>query len=244
MNASIAHPFSGQFSNLSIARAPLGRRWLHWRVYWRRWLLRWRVESSGVLKRAADIAGSLAFLAVFSPLYLVLMLLVKLQDHGPVFFGQTRVGRFGEEFQMYKFRSMGLHAEADFAKLLTQNQHSDGVTFKMKNDPRITRLGKWLRRFSLDELPQFFDVLKGKMSLVGPRPPTPREVLLYTAADRRRLAVKPGLTCLWQVSGRSNIDFSGQVKLDVQYIETAGFWVDIKLLARTVRAVVGGNGAC
>ena len=244
MNIAISHPFSGRFANLSIARAPLGRHWLNWRVYWRRWMHRWRVESSGVLKRAADIAGSIAFLVVFSPLYLVLMLLVKLQDGGPVFFGQTRVGRFGEEFQMYKFRSMGMNAEADFAKLLTQNQHTDGVTFKMKKDPRITPVGKWLRRFSLDELPQFFDVLKGDMSLVGPRPPTPREVSHYSPADRRRLAVKPGLTCFWQVSGRSEIDFSGQVKLDVQYIETAGFWVDIKLLARTVRAVVAGNGAC
>ena len=144
---------------------------------------------------------------------------------------------------MYKFRSMRLNAEADFGKLLAQNEHADGVTFKMKNDPRITRVGKWLRRFSLDELPQFFNVLKGGMSLVGPRPPTPREVSLYTLADRRRLAVKPGLTCFWQVGGRSNIDFSGQVRLDVQYIESAGFWVDIKILLQTVRAVVAGTGA-
>jgi lipopolysaccharide/colanic/teichoic acid biosynthesis glycosyltransferase len=113
----------------------------------------------------------------------------------------------------------------------------------MKNDPRITRVGKWLRRFSLDELPQFFNVLTGDMSLVGPRPPTPREVSLYSPADRRRLAVKPGLTCFWQVGGRSNIDFSGQVRLDVQYIESAGFWVDIKILLQTVRAVVAGTGA-
>jgi lipopolysaccharide/colanic/teichoic acid biosynthesis glycosyltransferase len=168
---------------------------------------------------------------------------VKLESRGPVFFGQTRVGRFGEEFQMYKFRSMRQDAEASFQTLLAQNQHAEGVTFKMKNDPRITRVGKWLRRFSLDELPQFVNVLKGSMSLVGPRPPTPREVSLYSPADRRRLAVKPGLTCFWQVSGRSNIDFSGQVKLDVKYIETAGFWVDIIILLRTVRAVVAGTGA-
>lgn len=197
-----------------------------------------------MIKRAADIAGSIAFLVLFSPLYLILALLVKLESRGPVFFSQTRTGRFGKQFQMHKFRSMRLDAEADFGRLLAQNEHPDGVTFKMKNDPRITHAGKWLRRFSLDELPQFVDVLKGDMSLVGPRPPTPREVLLYSPADRRRLAVKPGLTCFWQVSGRSNIDFSGQVKLDVQYIETAGFWVDIKILLRTVRAVVGGNGAC
>jgi lipopolysaccharide/colanic/teichoic acid biosynthesis glycosyltransferase len=244
MNPHIWHPYSERFGNVSVAQAALGRRWLNGRVYWRRWFLRWRVEGGGVMKRAADILGSIAFLLVFSPLYLVLTLLVKLQDRGPVFFDQTRVGRFGEEFQMHKFRSMALNAEVEFEKLLAQNQHTDGVTFKMKNDPRVTRLGKWLRRFSLDELPQFFDVLKGNMSLVGPRPPTPREVALYSPADRRRLAVKPGLTCFWQVSGRSNIDFSGQVKLDVEYIETAGLWLDTKILLRTVRAVVAGNGAC
>jgi lipopolysaccharide/colanic/teichoic acid biosynthesis glycosyltransferase len=244
MNIPILHPYSEQFGHIAVARTTLERHWMNWCVQWQRWLLRWRIRSRGVMKRAADIVGSIAFLTFFSPLYLVLMLMVKLQDRGPVFFGQTRVGRFGQEFQMYKFRSMGLNAEAEFGKLLAQNQHGEGVTFKMKNDPRITRIGKWLRRFSLDELPQFFDVLKGDMSLVGPRPPTPREVALYSPADRRRLAVKPGLTCTWQVSGRSNIDFSGQVKLDVNYIETAGFWVDIKLLMRTVRAVVAGTGAC
>jgi len=244
MNTHILHPYSEQFGNISVAQASLGRRWLNWRVYSHRWFLRWRVDGRGALKRAADIVGSSAFLLVFSPLYLVLTVLVKLQDRGPVFFGQTRVGRFGEEFQMHKFRSMVLNSEAELEKLLAQNQHPDGITFKMKNDPRITRIGKWLRRFSLDELPQFLDVLKGKMSLVGPRPPTPREVARYSPADRRRLAVKPGLTCFWQVSGRSNIDFSGQVKLDVQYIESAGLWLDTKILLRTVRAVVGGNGAC
>jgi lipopolysaccharide/colanic/teichoic acid biosynthesis glycosyltransferase len=234
---------SERFTNVAGARGTFGRRWLNWRVQGRRWSLRWRAGNGDVLKRASDLLGSLAFLILFSPLYLVLALLVKLEDRGPVFFGQTRVGRFGEKFQIHKFRSMRLNAEAELEKLLAQNQHAQGVTFKMKNDPRITRVGKWLRRFSLDELPQFFDVLKGGMSLVGPRPPTPREVALYSPADRRRLAVKPGLTCLWQVGGRSNIDFSGQVKLDVQYIETAGFWRDIKLLFQTVPAVLTGRGA-
>ena len=244
MNIPILHPYSERFGHIAVARTTSERHWLNWCVQWRRWLLRWRIRSGGVMKRTADIVGSIAFLTFFSPLYLLLTLLVKLEGRGPVFFGQTRVGRFGEEFQMYKFRSMRPNAEAEFEKLLAQNQHADGVTFKMKNDPRITRVGKWLRRFSLDELPQLVNVLKGEMSLVGPRPPTPREVALYSPADRRRLAVKPGLTCFWQVGGRSNIDFSGQVKLDVQYIETAGLWVDIKILVRTVRAVVAGNGAC
>ena len=244
MNIFLLHPYSERLGHIAIARTAVGRRWLNWCVRCQCWALRRRAGMSGVMKRALDIVGSLAFLIVFSPLYLVLTLLIKLEGPGPVFFGQTRVGRFGQEFQMHKFRSMRPDAEAEFENLHAQNQHADGVTFKMKNDPRITRVGKWLRRFSLDELPQFFDVLKGDMSLVGPRPPTPREVLLYTPADRRRLAVQPGLTCFWQVGGRSNIDFSGQVKLDVQYIETAGFWVDIKILAQTVRAVVSGNGAC
>lgn len=244
MNTYTSNPYSERFGQFAVARTTLERRWLDWGIFWRRWFLRWRVRNGAIMKRAADIIGSIVFLILFSPLYLALALLVKLESRGPVFFSQTRVGRFGETLQMHKFRSMRLNAEAEFGTLLIQNQHAEGVTFKMKNDPRITRVGKWLRRFSLDELPQLFDVLKGDMSLVGPRPPTPREVLHYSPADRRRLAVKPGLTCFWQVGGRSNIDFSGQVKLDVQYIETAGFWVDIKLLFRTVGAVVGGNGAC
>jgi exopolysaccharide biosynthesis polyprenyl glycosylphosphotransferase len=243
MTTQLLNPYSERFGQIAVARTTFERQWLNWCVQWRRWVLRWRVESGSVIKRAADIAGSLAFLVFFSPLYMVLAVLVKLEDHGPVFFSQTRTGRFGEEFKMYKFRSMRLSAEAELERLLAQNQHADGVTFKMKNDPRITRVGKWLRRFSLDELPQFVNVLKGSMSLVGPRPPTPREVSLYSPSDRRRLAVKPGLTCLWQVGGRSNIDFSGQVKLDVRYIESAGFWVDVKILVRTVRAVVAGTGA-
>jgi len=243
MNTHILNPYSHRFGHLTIARSTWECQWLNWGILWRRWLLRWRGRSGPLIKRAADIAGSVAFLIFFSPLYLVLALLVKLEDRGPVFFTQTRVGRFGEEFKMYKFRSMRLNADAEIAKLLAQNQHADGITFKMKNDPRITHVGRWLRRFSLDELPQFVNVLQGSMSLVGPRPPTPREVIRYTLTDRRRLAVKPGLTCFWQVGGRSNIDFTGQVKLDVQYIESAGFWVDIKILLQTVRAVVAGTGA-
>jgi exopolysaccharide biosynthesis polyprenyl glycosylphosphotransferase len=243
MNIHTLYPHSGRFGRFAVARTTLERQWLNWSVLWRRWFLRWLVGNGDMMKRALDIIGSITFLIVFSPLYLVLALLVKLEDRGPVLFSQARVGRFGQEFQMYKFRSMRLNAEAELEKLLAQNQHAQGITFKMKSDPRITLIGKWLRRFSLDELPQFVNVLKGSMSLVGPRPPTPREVSLYSPADRRRLAVKPGLTCFWQVSGRSNIDFSGQVKLDVKYIETAGFWMDINILIRTVRAVVAGTGA-
>ena len=244
MNTHILHPYSARFGQMAVARTTAEHQWLNWSILWRRWSSRWRVANSDIRKRAFDIVASIAFLVVFSPLYVLLALLVKLDGRGPVLFGQTRIGRYGEEFQMFKFRSMQPDAEAEFAKLLARNQHTGGVTFKMKNDPRITRVGRWLRRFSLDELPQFFNVLQGHMSLVGPRPPTAREVALYSPGDRRRLAVKPGLTCYWQVSGRANIDFIGQVKLDVQYIETACFWVDIKLMIQTVRAVVVGHGAC
>jgi lipopolysaccharide/colanic/teichoic acid biosynthesis glycosyltransferase len=118
------------------------------------------------------------------------------------------------------------------------------VTFKLKHDPRITHVGKWLRKFSLDELPQFHNVFIGDMSIVGPRPPVPREVAKYTLANRRRLAVKPGITCIWQISGRSEIDFSGQVQLDVNYIESQSIWTDVKILVRTVPAVISGKGAC
>ena len=160
--------YPGQFGHFAVARSSFESHWLNGRVFWQRWFLRWRSRSGAMIKRSCDIVGSLVFLIMFSPLFLVLALLVKLEDRGPVFFSQTRVGRFGETLQMYKFRSMRLNAEAEFEKLLAQNQHAEGVTFKMKNDPRITHIGKWLRRFSLDELPQFYNVLKGEMSLVVP----------------------------------------------------------------------------
>jgi lipopolysaccharide/colanic/teichoic acid biosynthesis glycosyltransferase len=135
-------------------------------------------------------------------------------------------------------------AENRLPELFARNQHKEGITFKIKDDPRITRVGKWLRKYSFDELPQLYNVFLGDMSLVGPRPPVPREVARYSLADRRRLAAKPGITCVWQISGRSEIDFSGQVKLDVDYIESHDFWSDLGILARTVPAVLSGKGAC
>jgi len=228
----------------AAAKSPIGRWCLNLRTQWRRLLWRWMVAGAGLIKRGFDIVASALFLIVFSPLFALLALLVKLEDGGPIIFTQTRVGRFGREFKMYKFRSMCPDAEARLQALLQQNHHAEGVTFKIKDDPRLTRVGKWLRKFSFDELPQLFNVLKGDMSLVGPRPPLPREVELYSLADRRRLAVKPGITCFWQISGRSEIDFSGQVKLDVRYIETQSFWVDVCILVRTVPAVLASKGAC
>jgi len=228
----------------TAAANPLGRRLLNLHVQWERLVWRWLVTGAVLSKRLFDLAGSVVLILLSGPLLLLIALLVKLEDGGPVIFAQTRVGRFGREFKMFKFRSMCLDAEERLKELLARNHHSEGVTFKIKDDPRITRVGKWLRKFSLDELPQFFNVLMGDMSLVGPRPPVPREVALYTLADRRRLAVKPGITCFWQIAGRSEIDFSGQVQLDVQYIEKQSFWVDLKILWKTIPAVLSGDGAC
>lgn len=203
---------------------------------------RWFLRRSDATKRALDIVGSAAALLALAPLFLVVATLIKL-DGGPVFFRQTRVGRHGRTFRMFKFRSMCRNAEQKLRELLTQNQHATGVTFKIKRDPRITRIGRWLRKFSVDEFPQFYNVLRGDMSLVGPRPPVPSEVEKYSLADRRRLAVKPGLTCLWQISGRAEIDFPGQVRLDVRYIEHQSFTEDVRILIKTVPAVISGAGA-
>ena len=202
------------------------------------------VRGPEALKRGVDVVLSILALVMLSPLFLLIFFLIKLEDGGPIFFVQTRVGQYGREFKMYKFRSMCLDAEQRLRELLERNQHKQGVTFKIKDDPRVTRTGKWMRKFSLDELPQFYNVLIGDMSVVGPRPPVPREVAKYRPQDRRRLAIKPGITCVWQVSGRADIDFSGQVQLDVSYIETQTFWGDVKILARTVPAVISGKGAC
>jgi exopolysaccharide biosynthesis polyprenyl glycosylphosphotransferase len=228
----------------ALAQDPFGRFWLGLHVELQRLRADWFDHGTAFIKRAFDIAVSLFFLLLFSPLFLVIALLVWIEDGGPVFFAQTRVGQYGREFKMYKIRSMCLNAEQWLKELLGKNQHKDGVTFKLKDDPRITRAGKWLRKFSFDELPQLFNVFIGNMSLVGPRPPLPREVAKYSPANRRRLAAKPGITCIWQISGRSEIDFSGQVQLDVNYIESQSFWNDLKILTQTVPAVLSGKGAC
>lgn len=227
----------------TTAQRPLGR----WRLnaYVLRKRLVWSavVASALIVKRAFDVVFSFGALLLLSPLFLLVTLLIKLEDRGPVFLAQKRVGLHGSEFEMYKFRSMIVNAEAKLKDLLAQNQHADGVTFKIKDDPRITRVGRWLRKFSIDEFPQFWNVLRGDMSIVGPRPCLPREVEHYTLAQRRRLEVTPGLTCLWQIGGRAEIDFSGQVQLDVQYIESQSFWGDLVILAKTVPAVLLSKGA-
>jgi exopolysaccharide biosynthesis polyprenyl glycosylphosphotransferase len=200
-------------------------------------------STAAQCKRDFDILGSLALIVLSMPLLLLIALLIKLEDRGPVIFCQTRVGKNGRLFKMFKFRSMCRDAEKKMDQLLDLNEHKKGVTFKIKDDPRVTRIGKYLRKYSLDELPQFFNVLIGDMSLVGPRPPVPREVALYSLEDRRRLWVTPGITCFWQVGGRSEIDFHGQVKLDLDYIEQQSFWTDLKILLLTIPAVLRSKGA-
>jgi lipopolysaccharide/colanic/teichoic acid biosynthesis glycosyltransferase len=200
------------------------------------------VGGSRMLKRGIDIVGSLFGLILLSPVFALTALAIKVEDRGPVFFASDRAGKWGKRFKMYKFRSMILEADHLKEDLLDQNE-TGGVIFKMKHDPRITRVGRLIRKLSIDELPQLYNVLRGDMSLVGPRPHPPKEVELYTLTDRRRLDATPGLTCFWQVSGRSDINFETQVRLDVQYIESQSLWGDLKLLLKTIPAVLTGRGA-
>ncbi|GET13144.1 sugar transferase [Ligilactobacillus agilis] len=193
-------------------------------------------------KRAFDFTASLLALIPLSIVFIAIALLIKLDDYGPVFFTQTRVGRHGKEFKIYKFRSMRVDAEDLLERLLAKNQ-VDGPMFKMKDDPRISRVGKFLRKYSLDELPQLFNVLIGNMSLVGPRPPLPREVAKYTDYDKQRLYVTPGCTGLWQATERNNVGFAGMVKLDLEYIQNASWWLDLKIIFMTVKIIIVPNGA-
>lgn len=201
------------------------------------------IDGTYLVKRVIDVTVALVALVLLSPLFLIVSVLIKATDGGPVFFSQTRVGRWGKEFPCPKFRSMVLNAEALKKELLKQNDHQDSITFKMKKDPRITWIGRIIRKLSIDELPQLWSVFIGQMSLVGPRPPVPSEVEKYTLAQRKRLDVIPGLTCIWQVQGRGDIPFDQQVQLDVQYINSQSLWLDLKLLLQTVPAVLLGKGA-
>jgi exopolysaccharide biosynthesis polyprenyl glycosylphosphotransferase len=195
-----------------------------------------------IVKEIVDRVGAALLLGVFGPLLLGVALLVRVTSRGPVLFRQVRVGRDGREFRIFKFRSMYVDAEARLAELRHLNEH-DGVLFKIRDDPRVTPVGRWLRRFSLDELPQLLNVLAGQMSLVGPRPPLPAEVAAYAADVRRRLAVKPGMTGLWQVSGRSDLSWEEAVRLDLRYVENWSLSLDLVILLRTMTAVVRSSGA-
>ncbi len=200
--------------------------------------------SRRMVKEVFDRAGGIAGLVLLMPLTLVIAALVKCTTggRGPLIFQQVRVGRDGQTFMMYKFRTMYPDAEDRLSQLRHLNEN-DGVLFKMRGDPRITPIGRWLRRFSLDEIPQLFNVVKGDMSLVGPRPPLPREVAEYAFDVRRRLVVKPGVTGLWQVSGRSDLSWEESIRLDLRYVENWSLPLDLLILARTVIAVVRSSGA-
>nr|WP_238381395.1 sugar transferase [Geobacillus thermodenitrificans] len=196
-----------------------------------------------IAKRIMDICGALAGLICLSWLFLIVALLIKLEDpKGPVFFKQIRVGKDGKEFYMYKFRSMVTNAEELLDSLLHLNE-TTGAMFKMKNDPRVTKIGRFIRKTSIDELPQLWNVLKGEMSLVGPRPPLPREVAQYTEYDKQRLLVTPGCTGLWQVSGRSNVGFEEMVELDLKYIRERSILFDLKIIFKTILLLFGSKDA-
>ncbi|MEI7632834.1 MAG: sugar transferase [bacterium] len=198
-----------------------------------------------MIKYAFDTAAAFILLVLLSPLFLIIGLAIKLTSRrwsDPVFYGQMRCGLNGRRFTVWKFRSMRTDADRQLSRLMQHNEMT-GPVFKMKEDPRITSLGKWLRKTSLDELPQLWNVLCGQMSLVGPRPPIPDEVEKYDRWQRRRLSMKPGITCLWQVMGRNQIDFNTWMKLDLEYIDNWSLWLDFKILLRTVYVVTTGYGA-
>lgn len=204
------------------------------------WVIRRKIVRN--LKRALDLLVALVGLVLISPIMILTAIAVKLDSPGPILFRQTRVGRWGEHFPCYKFRSMYIDAEQRLQELMAQNE-ADGPVFKMKNDPRVTRVGRVIRKLSIDELPQLFNVLKGEMSLVGPRPALPREVSQYEFDQIRRLHAVPGITGLQQVSGRSNVDFKRWIELDLQYIAEQSLWKDIEILLKTIPAVLASRGA-
>lgn len=207
------------------------------------WQARGHSEALSLkLKRTFDFSAGLAALLLASPIFLLVAIMIKLEDRGPVFFRQTRIGARGAPFQMWKFRSMVVDAEARLAAIREASER-DGVCFKMKRDPRVTWVGSWLRRLSLDELPQLINIVQGTMSVVGPRPALPGEVLTYDYTSRERLSGTPGLTCTWQVSGRADIPFDRQVTLDVDYLRSRSMLQDFILIARTVPAVLTARGA-
>ncbi len=212
--------------------------------YWRKkylWLL--LVGGTRFLKRFIDISFSILLLITLSPFLLLISLIIKLKDGGSILYLSKRVGKWGKEFIFPKFRTMIPNADRLKEELQEQNKFEDDIKFKISDDPRITKFGKLLRKTSLDELPQLWTVLKGDMTLVGPRPPLPEEVALYTLEQRRRLDVKPGLTCFWQVEGRSDIPFEKQVELDIAYIESQSLLLDLKLILKTIPAILFGKGA-
>jgi len=247
-NGSVAHPMNtspkneaevlDHFNKLNSSGSIRPRVLQARRVYWK-----WLRASGAVIKRMFDIVAGSILLVLLSPIFLLFIPLIRLESPGPAFYSQMRVGYRGEMFKLWKFRSMYQDAEARRAALESENEMTGGVIFKMKNDPRITRVGAFIRKMSIDELPQLLNVLMGDMSLVGPRPALASEVELYSIEERVRLLAKPGITCIWQVEGRSEIPFPQQVLLDEDYLYRRSLLTDIKLLFQTIPAVLRGKGA-
>ena len=196
-----------------------------------------------IFKRAFDVAFAALGMLIVSPLLLCIAIAIRTTSKGPVLFVQERVGYNGRPFKMFKFRSMIQDAEELKVALLAQNEMS-GPVFKIKNDPRVTPVGRFLRRTSLDELPQLLNVLQGNMSIVGPRPPLPGEVNMYDPKHRKRLSVRPGITCTWQISGRNDVDFEQWMTMDAEYVDNWSFWLDMIILIKTIPAVLMRRGSC
>ncbi|WP_457801172.1 sugar transferase [Limosilactobacillus reuteri] len=194
------------------------------------------------MKRLFDIIAAACGIVILSPLMIIIAFLIKDEDHGPIFYKQVRVGKDGKPFKMYKFRSMFVNADQMLAKLKEQND-VEGPMFKMKDDPRVTKIGHFICKHSLDELPQFFNVIKGDMSLVGPRPPLPTEVAKYSEYDKQRLYVTPGCTGLWQATERNEVGFSEMVQLDLEYIKKANFLFDLWIIWETIKIIFIPNGS-
>lgn len=195
-----------------------------------------------MVKRAFDFVAATCGLIILSPLMLIIAALIKREDKGPVFYKQVRVGKNGKTFEMYKFRSMSVNADQLLKKLKDQND-VEGPMFKMKDDPRVTKIGHFIRKHSLDELPQFLNVIKGDMSLVGPRPPLPSEVAEYSEYDKQRLYVMPGCTGLWQATERNEVGFNEMIQLDITYIQKASFLFDLWIIWKTIEVVIKPNSS-
>lgn len=243
MRESVYQARREMFKSLNIPATKADVRILKWRQRSRLVLWEAALRSLLTIKRTMDVLVSLVALILLLPLFLIVAVCILVDDGFPVLLMQKRVGQYGREFRLHKFRSMCRGAEEMKHELQDQNESTDGVLFKMKSDPRVTRIGRILRRFSIDEMPQFFNVLLGDLSVVGPRPPLPEEVAQYSLSDRKRLQVKPGITCLWQIQGRSEIPFEGLVTLDMQYIQSQSFLKDVVIIIKTIPAVLFGRGA-
>lgn len=202
-----------------------------------------RVKREMPIKRSLDFWLALLLIIALFPLLVMLAVLVRVTSPGPAIYRQNRVGRNGRIIVIWKFRSMCVDAESKLVLLISSNEMNGGPLFKMRRDPRVTSVGRWLRKYSLDELPQLVNVLTGGMSLVGPRPALPKEVATYSPSTRRRLLVKPGLTGLWQVSGRNDLTWDQSVELDLEYVRTCSLLLDVRILARTIPAVLLAHGA-